>query len=376
MEDAVKDDKEALLAKDKLVPDLLSLPARARPWLHGLPEVEEGLLVLQDRSSCLSALSAGLTPGTFLLDACAAPGSKTAHAIELLGGRGRAIAFEQSPRRAVTLVSRLRQLLRARRSGLRHARALEAEDAWFNALDETSLQPGTVMRLRADGIPVAVHVGDFLSCNPLQPPFCDVEVLIVDPSCSGSGLPDHYLGGHQAMSATRLRGLASFQRRILAHALRFPAARTVVYSTCSLHQEENEEVVQQVLSGTPAPPFKVVQALPSWKNAALPGRQMPSWTDLCLRCDPATHGCRGFFLCRLDRLPEGAVPAPPAPLERLVKRPHEATASEVKLPKKKRRKGKAAKDPSCPVAATALPEGDRSKKRCQAKTHGLRLGKR
>ena len=38
---------------------------------------------------CLSALAAGLTHGTIVLDACAAPGSKTSHAIELLGGSSR-----------------------------------------------------------------------------------------------------------------------------------------------------------------------------------------------------------------------------------------------------------------------------------------------
>ncbi len=37
-------------------------------------------------AGCLSALAAHLTPGSVVLDSCAAPGSKTSHAIELLEG--------------------------------------------------------------------------------------------------------------------------------------------------------------------------------------------------------------------------------------------------------------------------------------------------
>ncbi|CAE8613352.1 unnamed protein product, partial [Polarella glacialis] len=97
--------------EDQLVPELLVLDPGAKSWIQGLPDVRDGTFVLQDRSSCLSALAAGLTPGTFVADTCAAPGSKTAHAIELLKGRGRMLAFERDPRRAGSLVERLKLLV-------------------------------------------------------------------------------------------------------------------------------------------------------------------------------------------------------------------------------------------------------------------------
>lgn len=50
-----------------------------------------------------------------------------------------------------------------------------------------------------------------------------------------------------APSAERLQALAGFQRKVLSHALSFPALQRLVYSTCSLHREENEDVVQAVL---------------------------------------------------------------------------------------------------------------------------------
>ena len=51
----------------------------------------------------------------------------------------------------------------------------------------------------------------------------------------------------QSSSMDRLENLAAFQTRVLLHALSFPAAKRVVYSTCSRHQEENESVVFKVL---------------------------------------------------------------------------------------------------------------------------------
>lgn len=49
------------------------------------------------------------------------------------------------------------------------------------------------------------------------------------------------------MEIARIEGLAKFQEAALRHALRFPALQRLVYSTCSLHARENEDVVGSVL---------------------------------------------------------------------------------------------------------------------------------
>jgi 16S rRNA C967 or C1407 C5-methylase (RsmB/RsmF family) len=46
---------------------------------------------------------------------------------------------------------------------------------------------------------------------------------------------------------TRLEKLRAFQIAALKKAMSFPAVRHVVYSTCSIHEEENESVVTEVL---------------------------------------------------------------------------------------------------------------------------------
>lgn len=49
----------------------------------------------------------------------------------------------------------------------------------------------------------------------------------------------------------RLAALASFQLRCLNHALRFPRLQRLAYSTCSIHTQENEEVVAACLQQNP-----------------------------------------------------------------------------------------------------------------------------
>ena len=48
-------------------------------------------------------------------------------------------------------------------------------------------------------------------------------------------------------SGERLRRLASLQGMLLRHALSFPAVRRVVYSTCSVTEEENEQVRRMMM---------------------------------------------------------------------------------------------------------------------------------
>lgn len=51
---------------------------------------------------------------------------------------------------------------------------------------------------------------------------------------------------HPQAELARIEGLARFQEAALRHALRFPALQRLVYSTCSLHARENEDVVAAV----------------------------------------------------------------------------------------------------------------------------------
>jgi len=111
---------------------------------------------------------------------------------------------------------------------------------------------------------------DFLSLNPEDPKFKNVShststvlslnsdlayhrsfLVLVDPSCSGSGIPsrlDHLIPSvPDQENLARVKALSNFQLAILSHALRFSGAKRVVYSTCSIWEQEDEGVVMRIL---------------------------------------------------------------------------------------------------------------------------------
>ena len=99
---------------------------------------------------------------------------------------------------------------------------------------------------------IQITHADFTSTNPQD--FPCVTGLVVDPSCSGSGIFGRAIEDAQLqeqekeeIDTERLNRLAGFQFKIMKHALLFPKARKVVYSTCSIHPHENERVVVDLL---------------------------------------------------------------------------------------------------------------------------------
>jgi putative methyltransferase len=91
---------------------------------------------------------------------------------------------------------------------------------------------------------------DFLAAEPEK--YERVTHIQLDPSCSGSGMTNRLKFGEladqeMAKDTKRLWNLEALQRRMLVHAMSFPAVQRIVYSTCSVHEEENESVVRYVI---------------------------------------------------------------------------------------------------------------------------------
>lgn len=78
--------------------------------------------------------------------------------------------------------------------------------------------------------------------------YSNVEYILLDPPCSGSGMTNRFniFEGSSDKFDTdneRLLPLASLQSKMLIFAMKkFPNAKKLVYSTCSLNVEENEQV--------------------------------------------------------------------------------------------------------------------------------------
>lgn len=228
-----------------------------------------GKVILQDKASCFPAYLLDARPEDGdAIDSCSAPGNKTTHLAAIIHsrttesqkGQSTVYAFEKDPRRAKTLEKMVK---------------LAGAD------DMTRIGPGQ----------------DFLRVQPEASPYQNVSSLLLDPSCSGSGIvgrdsvPDIHLpepgtsklsrnvsdeqtrkrkraaedadptdrpvlidddGEKTVLSseremASRLEALSSFQLTLVLHAFKFPAAKKITYSTCSVHAEENEQVVLKAL---------------------------------------------------------------------------------------------------------------------------------
>ncbi|PWN37240.1 S-adenosyl-L-methionine-dependent methyltransferase, partial [Meira miltonrushii] len=239
----VQKGKELLLkvktfSRSRHIPAVLATHAAHTSALIGHPLYKKGHLMLQDLASCfpaeilLGSSIADNATAIHALDATSAPGNKTSHLSAILSKAAKGsdvVAFEHSKQRFETLQQQLR------RAG---------------ALDTN--KPGFVK-------PV---FGDFTKTQPEK--YSKVTHMLLDPSCSGSGILGRldYLtrdqdevdnaegveGDASTQQQERLKGLAAFQSSMIDHAMHFPSLQRLVYSTCSIHHEENEEVVIKALN--------------------------------------------------------------------------------------------------------------------------------
>src|SRR5689334_4434513 len=99
--------------------------------------------------------------------------------------------------------------------------------------------------LKSAGVTCAKTInGDFLNVTL---PFDKIDYILLDPSCSGSGIRNRN-DDTEIIDEKRLERLASLQIRMVTYALKnFPNVKRVTYSTCSIHSQENEQVVETIL---------------------------------------------------------------------------------------------------------------------------------
>ncbi|EGF79033.1 hypothetical protein BATDEDRAFT_17142 [Batrachochytrium dendrobatidis JAM81] len=234
------------MIKDQHLPELLLLPPSTD--LHEDKLLLQGHIVLQDKASCFPAYILSPPKGSVCIDACAAPGNKTSHLSAILGNTGTIYAFDKDRARLDTL------------------QRLTHQAGCKNILPQ---------------------FGSFLDADPFDPMFSKarnamfVEYVLLDPSCSGSGIVgrlDHLLKNSKDAKADtqqeeiddRANALADFQKKVILHAFKFPKVKRIVYSTCSRNRIENEDVVQYCLQENTN--FSLVEnVFPQWHRRGLEG---------------------------------------------------------------------------------------------------------
>ncbi|KAI0067381.1 S-adenosyl-L-methionine-dependent methyltransferase [Artomyces pyxidatus] len=260
--------------KDQHIPGLLLFPPQTQ--FGDDPAYTSGKIILQDKASCFPAtvLAPPAKEDSVVIDATAAPGNKTSHLSALMGNKGKLLAFERDRRRFKILQSMLQK------AGCKNVETIN---------------------------------GDFLVTDPRDPKFAGVTHILLDPSCSGSGIVnrlDYLVESEQDKTDNledRLNKLAVFQLMMVRHAMRFPSVEKIVYSTCSIHATENEQVVLQALTCNEAfeGGFELASrehVLSSWHRRGLPGILKNSAdADALVRCSPGEDATNGFFVSCFQR---------------------------------------------------------------------------
>jgi 16S rRNA (cytosine967-C5)-methyltransferase len=214
----------------------------------------EGRAVIQDEGSQLIAALAG--HGTRILDCCAAPGGKTA-ALADRNPQSEITAVELHEHRARLM----RQLIRA----------------------------SNVNIVTAD-----------IRALPQGAPY---DCILTDVPCSGTGTLARNPEIKWRLKPEDLADLHTRQVEILRAALQHlaPGGR-LIYSSCSLEPEENEAVIEEVVTD----PFRVLDVREQMQ--ALQQQDELTWTDLAslsagpyLRTVPGVHPCDGFFAAILEK---------------------------------------------------------------------------
>jgi 16S rRNA (cytosine967-C5)-methyltransferase len=175
--------------------------------IRDLPGFAEGWFTVQDESAMHAAAAVAPEPGWRVLDLCAAPGGKTTHLAELMDNQGQIVACDVSPERLCTLEQLTQRL----------------------------------------GITIVTpHVtGQSLPEGPF-------DAALVDVPCTNTGVLGRRPEVRWRLRTDSIQKLVPLQTQLLLQAAeRVREGGIVVYSTCSVEPEENEELIRAVVSRLP-----------------------------------------------------------------------------------------------------------------------------
>ncbi|MES2523700.1 MAG: 16S rRNA (cytosine(967)-C(5))-methyltransferase RsmB [Gemmatimonadota bacterium] len=227
-----------------LVPDSLTL--RAGVALTELGAFKQGVLFVQDPAATLVTRYAAVAPGAVVADLCAAPGGKT---LELSRVASRVIAADRNATRVDRMLTGLG-------------------------------------RVNASNITGIIADARFPAITP-------VDVVLLDVPCTGTGTFRRHPDARWRLRVSDFAVLGALQKQILRAAAAIVApGGLLVYSTCSLEPEENDDQVDAFLASHPEFTLEPPPAGTVPESVMDNGR---------LRVLPQQHGTDGAFAARMRR---------------------------------------------------------------------------
>jgi len=222
--------------------------------LGTVPGFLEGKVTVQDVSSMLVTECAGIVPGQLVVDVCSAPGGKAMHMAEKLRGEGKVIARDVSETKVFVIEEN------CTRMGITN---IEAQ-VWDAAvLDESLIEKA--------------------------------DVVLCDVPCSGLGVIGKKRDIKYNLTEESLQSLCELQKEIVSTAWQYVKPGGVfVYSTCTIHTKENQEMVRYISANFPLKPESLVPLLPENLKAE-------TAKDGYVQLLPDEHRTDGFFIAKFRR---------------------------------------------------------------------------
>ncbi|MCL6590865.1 MAG: 16S rRNA (cytosine(967)-C(5))-methyltransferase RsmB [Firmicutes bacterium] len=227
-----------------------------------LTEFQQGRVFVQDENAMLAAYLLNPLPGELVIDLCAAPGGKSTHMAELMGDQGEIFSIDNYPHKV--------ELIRE-----------NVERLKLKIIKPTL---GDARNFSLGGAQVSSHLADG---------------VLVDAPCSGTGVLRRRIDARYRRQPGDIPELVKLQREILytAASLVKPGGR-LVYSTCTLEPEENEEQIKWFLGRHPEYKVENFRAYLPEKVTEYALQPEEPWLTIL----PVSGGGDGFFMCRMKRL--------------------------------------------------------------------------
>ena len=214
-----------------------------------LPDFDKGFASVQDEAAQLAASLLNLKSGQSVLDACCAPGGKTCHILETQSDLSRVVAVELESRRIQRVEENLARL--GLQAELKVADACELESWWDNQ---------------------------------------GFDRILLDAPCSATGVIRRHPDIKLLRKPTDIVKLAEIQLQLLRSLWQtLNDGGILLYATCSVLGEENDQVIEKFLAETPEASVHEIDG--SWGIKTDYGRQL----------FPTINGNDGFYYSRLGK---------------------------------------------------------------------------
>ncbi len=230
-----------------------------RTDLGNLREHQLGYFYIQEAASMIPPIVLDPRGGEIVLDACAAPGSKTTQMACMMENKGVIIANDIKPDRLTALATNLQ------RCGVSNAVLTKS---WAEAIN------------------------------------MKFDKILLDAPCSGTGTIRKSLKTIKIWNPNMYKKLAGVQKKLICHCFDLLKKDGImVYSTCSISPEENEEVVDFLLGMYNNAKLEKINLNIKRSKAITEnnGKKLSKEIEKCLRIWPQDNDTSGFFVAKIKR---------------------------------------------------------------------------